>query len=99
MFLPLRWLVALLLAAGAAAVLAAQDPQAPPIFRSSTQFVTVDVVVTGKDDAPVGDLTLEQSVALYEEGMRIAQRCQALLAQVEQRIETLRETYDSGFEL
>lgn len=46
-----------------------------------------------------GDLTLEQSVALYEEGMRVAQRCQALLAQVEQRIETLRDTYDSGFEL
>ena len=46
-----------------------------------------------------GSLTLEQSVRLYEEGMRIAQRCQTLLAQVEQRIETLRETYDSGFEL
>ena len=47
----------------------------------------------------VGNLSLEESVALYEEGMLIAQRCQALLAQVEQRIETLRETYDSGFEL
>ena len=52
-----RKLVVLMLAAGAAAVLAAQDPQAPPIFRSSTQFVSVDVVVTGKDDVPIGDLT------------------------------------------
>ena len=38
-----------------------------------------------------GGLTLEQSLALYEEGMRLAQRCQALLADVEQRIETLRQ--------
>jgi exodeoxyribonuclease VII small subunit len=38
-----------------------------------------------------GGLTLEQSLALYEEGMRLAQRCQALLSTVEQRIETLRQ--------
>lgn len=37
-----------------------------------------------------GGLTLEQSLALYEEGMALAQRCQALLGAVEQRIETLR---------
>ena len=46
-----------------------------------------------------GGLSLDESVGLYEAGMRIAQRCQQLLAEVEQRIETLRETYDSGFEL
>ncbi len=46
----------------------------------------------------VGNLSMEDSVALYEEGMQIAQRCQSLLTQVEQRIETLRETYDNGFE-
>lgn len=45
-----------------------------------------------------GNLSMEDSVALYEEGMQIAQRCQSLLTQVEQRIETLRETYDNGFE-
>ena len=44
-----------------------------------------------------GGLPLEQSVALYEEGMRLAQQCQAMLAAVEQRIETLRETYEDGF--
>ena len=43
-----------------------------------------------------GSLSLEQSVALYEEGMRVAQACQALLADVEQRIEVLREAYDDG---
>ncbi len=45
-----------------------------------------------------GNLTLEQSIALYEEGMRLAQRCQALLADVEQRVQVLRETYDKGFD-
>jgi exodeoxyribonuclease VII small subunit len=44
-----------------------------------------------------GNLPLEDSVTLYEEGMRLAQQCQALLAVVEQRIETLRETYEDGF--
>jgi exodeoxyribonuclease VII small subunit len=44
-----------------------------------------------------GNLPLDQSIALYEEGMRLAQQCQALLATVEQRIETLREAYEDGF--
>ncbi|MCK9485238.1 MAG: exodeoxyribonuclease VII small subunit [Dehalococcoidia bacterium] len=38
-----------------------------------------------------GDLTLEQSVTLYEEGMRLAEECQGLLTDVEQRIEVLRQ--------
>jgi exodeoxyribonuclease VII small subunit len=38
-----------------------------------------------------GGLSLERSVDLYEEGMRLAERCQALLTTVEQRIETLRQ--------
>lgn len=38
-----------------------------------------------------GGLPLERSVDLYEEGMRLAERCQQLLASVEQRIETLRQ--------
>ncbi len=43
-----------------------------------------------------GDLPLERSVQLYEEGMRVAERCQQLLAGVEQRVEQLREAYDSA---
>jgi exodeoxyribonuclease VII small subunit len=76
------------------------EPQLPLTSEGSETFETLYArleAVTAQLEA--GSLTLEQSVALYEEGMRIAQRCQALLAQVEQRIETLRETYDSGFEL
>jgi exodeoxyribonuclease VII small subunit len=41
-----------------------------------------------------GDLPLEQAIALYEEGMTLAQRCQQLLATVEQRVERLREAFD-----
>lgn len=38
-----------------------------------------------------GDLTLEESVRLYEEGMTLAEQCQVLLTDVEQRIEILRQ--------
>ena len=44
----------------------------------------------------VGDLPLERSVELYEEGMRLGERCQRLLANIEQRVERLREAYDSS---
>ncbi|MCC6237008.1 MAG: exodeoxyribonuclease VII small subunit [Dehalococcoidia bacterium] len=45
-----------------------------------------------------GELSLDDSVALYDEGMRLAARCQALLAEAEQRIEVLRQAFDSGFD-
>ncbi len=41
-----------------------------------------------------GDLSFEQSVALFEQGMEFAARCQALLGDVEQRVETLREAFE-----
>lgn len=36
-----------------------------------------------------GGLTLEQSLALYEEGVALAQRCEQLLAQAELRVSQL----------
>ena len=41
-----------------------------------------------------GGLSLEQSVALFEEGMVLAQRGQQLLGDVEQRIEALRQSFE-----
>ena len=41
-----------------------------------------------------GNVPLDRSVSLFEEGMQLAQRCQNLLADVEQRVERLQETYD-----
>ena len=45
-----------------------------------------------------GELSLDQSLALYEEGMQLALRCQRLLAEAEQRIEVLRQAFESGFD-
>ena len=45
-----------------------------------------------------GDISLQQSVTLYEEGMDLARRCQELLGDVEQRIETLRRAFEAGEE-
>ncbi len=40
-----------------------------------------------------GGLSLEQSIALYEEGMKLAKQCQAILDGAEQRITKLRESF------
>lgn len=44
-----------------------------------------------------GELSLDESLALYDEGMRLAVRCQQLLGEAEQQIEVLRQAFDSGF--
>jgi exodeoxyribonuclease VII small subunit len=43
-----------------------------------------------------GGLTLEESLALYEEGMKLAQRCQALLKNAELRVTKLQESFSDG---
>jgi exodeoxyribonuclease VII small subunit len=40
-----------------------------------------------------GGLPLEQSIALYEEGMELAKRCQTVLDNAEQRITKLRDSF------
>ena len=40
-----------------------------------------------------GGLSLEESITLYEQGMELAKRCQAILDQAEQRITKLRESF------
>ncbi len=40
-----------------------------------------------------GGLPLEQSIALYEEGMELAKSCQAVLDDAEQRITKLRDSF------
>jgi len=46
------------------------------------------------EELETGDLPLAQAIELYEEGMRLAQACQRLLANVEQRIQLLRTVDD-----
>jgi exodeoxyribonuclease VII small subunit len=43
-----------------------------------------------------GNLTLEESITLYEEGMKLARRCQELLQQAELRITRLQESFANG---
>jgi len=43
-----------------------------------------------------GGLTLDESLALYENGMQLARRCQELLQQAELRITRLQESFTNG---
>ena len=43
-----------------------------------------------------GGLTLEESIALYEDGMKLARRCQEMLQQAELRITRLQESFSEG---
>lgn len=43
-----------------------------------------------------GGLTLDESLALYEEGMNLARRCQELLQNAELRVTKLQETFAEG---
>ena len=42
-----------------------------------------------------GGLTLNQSLALYEEGMTLAQRCQETLDAAELKVKRLKETFSA----
>ena len=46
------------------------------------------------DKLEQGGLPLEQSIALYEEGMELAKHCQAILDSAEQRITKLRDSFN-----
>jgi exodeoxyribonuclease VII small subunit len=43
-----------------------------------------------------GGLTLEESLSLYEEGMRLARQCQEMLQDAELRITRLQESFANG---
>lgn len=43
-----------------------------------------------------GGLTLEESLALYEQGIQLAQRCQRMLQEAELRITRLQESFANG---
>ena len=45
------------------------------------------------DKLEKGGLPLEESIALYEEGMELAKRCQEVLDKAELRITKLRESF------
>lgn len=46
-----------------------------------------------------GDIALETAIATFERGMLLAQRCNALLAQAQLRVQTLEEAADGTITL
>ena len=44
----------------------------------------------------MGNMTLDDSLAAYEEGMALAAHCQTLLDAAELRVETLERVSDAG---
>jgi exodeoxyribonuclease VII small subunit len=43
-----------------------------------------------------GGLTLEESVTMYEEGMKLAKRCQELLQEAELKVTRLQESFEES---
>lgn len=67
--------------------MSAEKAKAPPFEESLQQL---EQIVLKLEE---GGLGLDESIALYEEGMKIAAGCRESLDQAELRITRLRETY------
>ena len=65
--------------------------QDPKQFEASMQALETIV-----DQLERGDLTLEASLAAFEQGIRLSRGCQQALDQAEQRIRILTEPSDDG---
>ncbi len=65
-----------------------QDPK-----QFETALQALETIV---DQLERGDLTLEASLAAFEEGIRLSRGCQQALDQAEQRIRILTEPSDDG---
>ena len=50
------------------------------------------------EELDAADLPLEKSIAKYEEGVRLAQYCESLLSNMEQRIEVITKNSDGAFQ-
>ena len=70
------------------------EPVAPDSFEAA--FLRLEEVVAALEK---GGLTLEQSLALFEEGMKLARRCSQQLDSAELRMNELRRQLASQMEL
>lgn len=69
------------------------DPQPPLAFEEALS--RVDAAVAALEG---GQLALDEALAIYEEGVRMARRCHELLDAAQLRVQRL-STSDSGFAL
>ena len=65
------------------------EPQFEELYRKLEETV---------ESLEKGGLSLEQSISLYEEGMKLAKQCQGILDGAEQRITKLRESFTQAAE-
>ncbi len=72
--------------------MASKDPvgQGPSPDNFEPQYKRLEEIVARLEQ---GDLTLEESLSLYEEGMKLARRCQEMLQSAELRITKLQESF------
>lgn len=68
-----------------------RDKEAEPTFEDSISRLTEIV-----DQLEDGELPLEQSLSLFEEGMKLVSRSQATLAAAEKRVEELISVDEQG---
>lgn len=61
--------------------------------RFEPQYKRLEEIVARLEQ---GDLTLEESLSLYEEGMKLARKCQEMLQNAELRITKLQESFAEG---
>lgn len=70
-----------------------EAPAQPSANTFEALYSRLEEIVARLDQ---GDLTLEDSLALYEEGMKLARRCQEMLHNAELRISRLQESFAEG---
>lgn len=59
---------------------------------------SLDELETLVRDLEQGELTLEQSLAAFERGVKLTRQCQSALKSAEQRVEQLVQTSDGSLE-
>jgi exodeoxyribonuclease VII small subunit len=61
--------------------------------RFEDTFKKLEIIVNKLES---GDLSLEESVKLFEEGMRLSRLCSERLAEVQKKVELLLKTEEGG---
>ncbi|MFA6036911.1 MAG: exodeoxyribonuclease VII small subunit [Legionellales bacterium] len=64
-------------------------PKKKPTFNFEQSLAELETIVKKME---TGDLTLEQSLEQFEQGMKLSTLCQEALTQAEQKVEILTES-------
>jgi exodeoxyribonuclease VII small subunit len=70
-------------------------PKKKPVFNFEQSLAQLETIVKSME---TGNLTLEQSLQQFEQGMKLSGLCQEALTQAEQKVELLVENAAGRFE-